>query len=74
MKEFNIENLESTGLNIYLTNMLNAIFELGEMEELEAITSLNYDWLSNRLVIGVKTGVWIFSEDSKGLKGVYYGE
>ena len=74
MKELNIEELRGQALNMYLSKMLNAIFELANLEELEEITSLNYDGLNNRLVIGVKTGVWLLSEDSRGLKGVFYGE
>lgn len=74
LKELNIEEMRGQALNLYLTNMLNAIFELANLEELEEITSLNYDGLNNRLVIGVKNGVWLLTEDSRGLRGVFYGE
>lgn len=74
MKELSIEDLKGQGLNMYLTKVLNAIFELSNIEELEEVTSLNYDIISNKLVIGVSTGIWVLSEDSKGLKGVFYGD
>lgn len=73
-KEESIGELNSSGLNHYLTSCLNAIFELSNIDELQEINSLNYDKTTNKLVIGVNKGIWVLSEDSKGLKGVYCGD
>lgn len=74
MKELITEEIKGNTLNSYLTKCLNAIFEVSNIDELEEITSLNYDGVNKRLVIGVNAGFWVLSEDSKGLRGVYYGE
>lgn len=74
MQDLTIEDLKGKTLNLYLTNVLNTIFELSNVDQLKEITSLNYDKINNKLIIGVNAGFWVLSENSTGLKGVFYGE
>ena len=62
------------GLNLLLTKWINSFFEFAKEDPVKEITSLHYDQTNNKLVIGVNNGFWVISEDTKGVRGLFYGD
>lgn len=67
-----LDDVQGNGLSIFLTMQVNSLLEHCNIDKIDKITSLNFDHESNNLLIGVSTGFWLLSEDSKGIKGVFY--
>ena len=64
------------GINLLLTKWINSFFEFANEKPILEINSLNYDKGNNKLVIGVKGGFWVISENliNGEVKGVFYEE
>lgn len=62
------------GLNLLLTKWISSFFEFCEEDPINEITSLNYDKYNNKIIVGVKNGLWVISENTKdgNVRGVFY--
>lgn len=63
------------GLNLLLTKWISSFFEFCKEEPINEITSLNYDKYNNKIIVGVKDGLWVISErENMEVRGVFYEE